>query len=139
MKKCAFCNIADGVEDAHIVYENESVLAFLHIAPVNKGHVLVIPREHFHSIVSIPHDILNTLTDAARRVAVAVMRATGSEGFDLIVANGTCAGQLSPHAYIDVIPRWVDDGITLPARCVEYADETEKTALINTLRERLKP
>lgn len=137
MKKCALCNVAAGSEQADVLYEDEAVMAVLHIAPVNKGHALVFPRDHCHSIASLSREMLTQLTDTARRAAVAVMRATDSHGFNILVANGTCAGQLSPHLYMEVIPRTVDDGVVLPARSLTYDDETEKDELVKRIRKRL--
>src|SRR5215469_13932579 len=47
METCVFCDIVAGKAPASFVYEDEVVCAFLTIGPVNPGHVLVIPKQHF--------------------------------------------------------------------------------------------
>ena len=53
-KNCLFCRIVAGEIPAVKVYEDDLVCAFLDIAPINFGHVLVIPKEHHESSSTIP-------------------------------------------------------------------------------------
>jgi histidine triad (HIT) family protein len=46
MADCVFCEMVSGSRKAHMVYEDEHVLAFLDIHPTSRGHTLVIPRAH---------------------------------------------------------------------------------------------
>ena len=43
---CIFCGIVAKKVPANIVYEDEELIAFLDIRPINPGHSLVIPRAH---------------------------------------------------------------------------------------------
>ena len=54
MGNCIFCKIAAGEIPAVKIYEDELVLAFLDIGPINFGHTLVIPKEHHESSSTIP-------------------------------------------------------------------------------------
>ena len=54
MENCIFCRIIKGEIPSAKVYEDDLVLAFLDIAPINFGHVLVIPKEHHESSSTIP-------------------------------------------------------------------------------------
>ena len=51
--ECIFCKIAAGEIPAVVIYESESLLAFLDVAPLAEGHVLVIPRDHCGSITDL--------------------------------------------------------------------------------------
>ena len=53
---CVFCQIIRKQAPAHIVYENEKVIAFLDIEPIHDGHVLVVPKVHESTITRIPSD-----------------------------------------------------------------------------------
>ena len=44
---CLFCKIIAGAIPCAKVFESENVLAFLDIEPIEKGHVLVIPKRHW--------------------------------------------------------------------------------------------
>ena len=46
MDDCIFCKIVKKEIPSTIIYEDDNFLAFLDIAPANKGHTLVIPKEH---------------------------------------------------------------------------------------------
>ena len=50
MEDCLFCKIRDGELNCHKVYEDDSILAFLDIQPLTRGHTLVIPKEHASSM-----------------------------------------------------------------------------------------
>ena len=43
---CVFCDIVRGAAPASIVYADSRVMAFMDIQPVNRGHMLVVPRSH---------------------------------------------------------------------------------------------
>jgi histidine triad (HIT) family protein len=44
---CIFCELIHGGGEVSICYEDSQALAFMDIQPVNAGHVLVVPREHY--------------------------------------------------------------------------------------------
>ena len=44
---CIFCDIANKKLETNIVYEDETVMVFLDNDPINEGHVLLIPKEHY--------------------------------------------------------------------------------------------
>ena len=54
-------------------------------------------------------------------LAVAIMTATGAEGFNLVLNNGHVAGQVVPHAHLHVIPRFADDDVLVSASTKSYA------------------
>src|SRR5689334_17442864 len=51
---CSFCDIIHGAAEVSMCYEDTDALAFLDIQPVNAGHILVVPRQHYESLVDIP-------------------------------------------------------------------------------------
>ena len=61
---CIFCKIIEGELPSYKVYEDKRILAFLDINPVNKGHVLIIPKEHYNSITEINPLLLPTAIGA---------------------------------------------------------------------------
>jgi len=138
MKNCAFCRIVAGETPAATLYEDEFVLAFLDIAPLNPGHALVIPKAHHVSSTTLPPDCAARLFQVAARLGAAVMRAVDADGFNLLLANGACAGQAVPHVHVHVVPRHVDDGLVLPARQRDCADEAEKREIVEKVKARMK-
>ena len=81
--------------------------------PVNKGHTLVIPKEHGDNVLDISEDSFKEIMSVARKIAKAVIKAVGANGFNIHINNGEVAGQVVKHAHIHVIPRFDGDGLKL--------------------------
>ena len=109
---------------ADIVYEDDEVLAFLDIKPVNHGHTLVIPKEPVVDGVEAPEETMAAVMKVAVRVARALKETLDCSGVNYIMNNGEDAGQEVFHAHLHVIPRYKDDGAFEPAHRKEY-DEVE--------------
>ena len=114
MRDCIFCKIAKGEIPAEtIIYRDTDVCVFLDIKPVNLGHALVIPNEHYESIFDLPEDILSAMTRAAKKVAEAIKISLKAGDINIGMNNGAHAGQLIFHSHIHVIPRFAGDGYKL--------------------------
>ena len=125
---CIFCRIVAGALPCVRLFEDEAVLAFMDVAPVIKGHALVIPKAHADPITDVPPDLLARVIQAAQRVAAAQLRGLGADGVNLHHATGAAAGQVVPHVHIHVIPRFADDGHRWNWAAKPYADEAEMQA-----------
>jgi histidine triad (HIT) family protein len=106
---CIFCDIVGRKAKAEILYENEDVMAFLDIRPVNYGHTLVIPKKHYKDFLSIPLNELNRLIKVSQLLAASIQSGLDAEGFNLIVNNGMSAGQTVFHFHFHIIPRFKND------------------------------
>jgi histidine triad (HIT) family protein len=104
MSKCVFCQIIRKQATASIVYEDNRVIVFLSHHPVNEGHALVVPKEHYENIYEIPEDETAHLFKIAKRTAHAVNEATGIEGIRIVQNNGKDAGQIVFHLHVHIIP-----------------------------------
>jgi histidine triad (HIT) family protein len=110
---CIFCRIAQKQVPASIVYEDEKVMAFLDIKPLNEGHTLVIPKEHYENIFDIPRELIEYVHGVTKRIALAVEETTKADGISIIQQNGEAAGQEIFHLHVHVIPRY--EGQKLPS------------------------
>ena len=108
---CIFCRIVKGEIPCSKIYENEKVIAFLDIAPVNKGHALVVPKEHYKDLLEVPNEVMGEITKAAKKVAKAAVKAVGADGFNIGQNNGKAAGQVVTHFHLHIIPRFENDGL----------------------------
>ncbi len=131
---CIFCRIVAGALPCVRLFEDEAVLAFMDVAPVIKGHALVIPKAHADPITDVPPDLLARVIQAAQRVAAAQLRGLGADGVNLHHATGAAAGQVVPHVHIHVIPRFADDGHRWNWAAKPYADEAEMQAAAARIR-----
>ena len=96
---CIFCRIVRKQVPASYVYEDEKVTAFLDIKPLNEGHTLIIPKAHYENIFDIPQELNAYLHGIAKQVAMAVKKATNSDGISIIQQNGKAASQDIPHLH----------------------------------------
>ena len=107
---CVFCKIAAKELPAVIIYEDENYLAFLDIHPVNPGHTLVIPKEHYADFLSTPDDLACGTYKIAHKIAAAALKGVGASDFNLGINNGPAAGQVIMHTHLHLIPRFPHDG-----------------------------
>ncbi len=124
-KNCIFCHIASGKIPSKKVYEDEQCFAILDINPAAKGHLLLIPKEHFSIVPQAPESIVKHLGVVSKKLSFAAIRALGVQGTNIFIANGYLAGQKAPHVIIHIIPRTEGDGIAvfdLPPKIVREDD-----------------
>ena len=138
MRNCIFCKIVTGEIQVKKVYEDELVIAFMDIAPINKGHILVIPKEHHTSSATIPENIAGRMFKVAARLGVASKRGLESDGYNLHLSDGTCAGQVVMHAHLHLVPRWTDDGFHWNWRQLKYASDAERDEFAGKILEKFK-
>jgi histidine triad (HIT) family protein len=120
---CLFCKIVHGSIPSAKVLETDQVLAFLDINPVNRGHVLVVPKAHHASLADLPDDLAAETARLVPRLARAIQAATGADGLNLIINNGQAAGQTVFHGHWHLIPRFLDDPINWPWPHAEYSGD----------------
>jgi histidine triad (HIT) family protein len=126
---CIFCDIVNKKECAEILYENDSIISFLDIRPVNFGHALVIPKIHYENFLSVPNEKLDELIEITRYLSKFIKEGLKADGFNIIVNNGAAAGQTIYHFHFHIIPRFEKDFNFKPnfkmyahGKMKEYAD-----------------
>ena len=123
---CIFCKIAKKEIPANVVYEDDNVLGFLDVNPINSGHVLVIPKKHYQNLFDAPENTLQDLIVKVKIVAEALNKI--SEGVNVMQNNKRAAGQIIDHIHFHVIPRYLEDGLKhWPGKKYDSEDELKKT------------
>lgn len=118
-----FQKIIDGEIPCHKVYEDDHVLAFLDVAPLSKGHVLVIPKEAASSLHELSVESGAALGSALVLVANAVVKATGVTNYNVLQNNGADAHQAVFHVHFHIIPTFSgEDGLGIDWRPMELTD-----------------
>jgi len=123
MSDCIFCKIVGGEIPSTKVYEDDTKLAFMDIGPVRPGHVLLIPKKHYERLTDMPADEAADLASVLPKLARAVVKAAGADGFNIHQTNGACSGQVVPHVHLHVIPRHDDDGYSFRWKAGSYAED----------------
>jgi histidine triad (HIT) family protein len=106
---CVFCDIINGKEEAEILYQDENIISFLDIRPVNYGHTLVIPKKHFDNFLLVPAEKLKNIINGVQILSSAIKNSIDADGFNIVVNNGTAAGQTVFHFHFHIIPRFNND------------------------------
>lgn len=123
MRECVFCRIIRGELPAVKVYENDLVVAFLDIYPINPGHVLVVPKRHVTRLEELSDEEARDLVLAAARLAPAIVRAVKAEGYNIVMNIGKAAGQEIEHLHLHIVPRFSDDGCRFDCRRLKLSKE----------------
>lgn len=94
-----FSRIIAGEIPGRFVWRDPEVVAFLTIAPLRPGHVLVVPRQEIDHWLDVPPDLLAHTMRVAQDVGRAVQRAFPCRKVGLMVA-----GLEVPHVHVHVVP-----------------------------------
>lgn len=121
-QQCIFCQIVDKKVQSLIVYEDDLVLGVLDINPAAKGHVLLIPKEHYAISPQIPDSQIGKFFVVAKKLSHSVLKTFRAHGTSVFVANGLAAGQRAQHFMIHIIPRYEEDGL-MPLELKDMPEE----------------
>jgi histidine triad (HIT) family protein len=128
--ECTFCDIISRRAPGHILYEDDSTMAFLARYPVTRGHLLVVPKRHAPRITDLPWGdqmaLVHTIDELCRRAERL------APDYNLSLNAGTNAGQVIFHVHFHIIPRYGEEN---PFRSSgrPALTESDATALVATL------
>jgi len=105
MAETIFSKILRGEAPSFRVYEDESVLAFLDVNPLSRGHTLVVSRQPAETLADLSEDAAAAIGRVLPRLCRAVVRATGCKAYNLLQNNGAAAYQAVAHVCFYIIPR----------------------------------
>jgi histidine triad (HIT) family protein len=108
-----FSRIIAGEIPSVRIYEDSVCIVILDIAPMAKGHCLVIPRECWPTVAECPAEAFAHLMEVVRKVDARLRAVLGADATNIMINNGPAAGQEVPHLHIHVIPRMLDDGLRM--------------------------
>ncbi len=136
-QNCIFCKIVAGEIPATKVYEDDRAMAFMDISPLNRGHLLVIPKQHTYNILEADPELYGYLCVVISRLSRAVQAAVNPDGMNVMQLNGEVAGQVVPHLHIHLVPRWHGDGLTISEWSPVAGKMDEISATADLIRSRI--
>lgn len=125
---CIFCDIISRNREGHFIYEDENHVAFLDKYPIDKGHTLVVPKNHYEKITDMPEEKVGVLFSKIPKIAQAIMKTTGAVAFSLAQNNGRAAKQIIPHVHVHIIPRYAEMGAVWTKRTIPSSDDLNSQA-----------
>jgi histidine triad (HIT) family protein len=112
---CIFCKIVEGKIPCIKVLEDEVALAFMDINPLSRGHILVVPKDHFETILDVEPSLYGHIASLICRLAKALSRALKPDGMNVMQLNGKAGNQVVPHVHMHIVPRWSGDDLSICA------------------------
>lgn len=107
MNDCIFCKIVAGDIPCVVVFQDDTVFAFMDIEAINPGHLLVIPKKHVPHVHEMDDDTYISVQLAVKRLSAAVENVFKPEKVGTMVS-----GWEVPHAHIHVVPMTKPSDIT---------------------------
>jgi histidine triad (HIT) family protein len=113
MNSCIFCKIVRKEIPTEIVLESDSFIAFYDVKPKVKGHLLVVPKQHWVTLLDIPDTYGKELLTFTKKAAGFLLDKKYGDAFNLVMNNLVPAGQVVMHAHLHLIPRKEGDGLRM--------------------------
>lgn len=112
-KDCIFCKLANGDITTVSVYEDELFKVIFDANPASRGHLLILPKEHFKNLMDLSDKYRESILSLAAKLGEAQIKAFGAKGFNIVQNNGEAAGQSVMHFHMHIIPRYGEDEMIL--------------------------
>lgn len=112
MNNCPFCKFND---KAVIVYEDEVSYAIVSDKPINKYHLLIIPRQHYSNFIELPKELVSHLFVVAQKLSIGIRVTCQPDAVHHIFDDDiTHKGfNLIEHFKIHIIPRFSNDKVKI--------------------------
>lgn len=107
--ECIYCQLIDNKEQLMLVGETEHFYAWLEVQPRAKGHTQVVPKEHIESVMELDPQQYQEAMKLVREVVEKAQDGLGADGASVTMNIGESGGQMMPHMYISVFPRFEED------------------------------
>lgn len=130
---CIFCKIANGEIPSATLYEDDDFRVILDISPAAKGHMLVLPKEHYADIMAMPEELTAKAFILAKKMAAKLEQVLGCDGVNLIQNNHEAAGQTVFHFHIHIIPRYTKDRLGIGWKPGKLSDK-DRDELVEKFR-----
>lgn len=129
-EECPFCQLISNPSQLKTVGETENFYAWLDINPRAKGYTMVVPKEHKESVKDFSHGEYQEAMKLTRKVVDKAEEGLGADGASVTMNMGEAAGQMVPHAYIQVFPRYEGEETEgTPTGAIFQMDEEAKENL----------
>lgn len=137
MDNCVFCKIIKKEIPSITVYEDESFLGIMDISPANKGHVILLAKNHVADVFGLDEQTASRAMIVVTKVAKALKEELNCDGINVLQNNGTVAGQTVFHYHIHIIPRYKEDGVSIAWEYQSY-EEGEAKELGESIKRRIR-
>ena len=137
---CPFCNVQNDPESRAWkrnrngwVFDHQGVFCIVptHYWGINKGNVLIIPKQHFENIYTIDENVGVDIIYATKLIAYAMIEVFACDGISTRQHNEPAGNQDIWHFHQHVFPRFSGDNLYSSQKQLYVAEE--KTLLAGKL------
>lgn len=108
------CPVCDSIASKKgIIYDDDKIAVFIPENSMVPGHIILTSKQHYSILEQIPDYVINDLFIKANKFSTLIFEILGAEGTNILINNGPAAGQVYPHAMLNLIPRKTNDGLPL--------------------------
>jgi len=125
-----FSKIIAGIIPSYRIAENNHFLAFLDIAPMAHGHVLVVPKTEVDKLFDLDDDYLSGMLVFARPIAQAI-----EKSFPCNRSGITVIGLDVPHAHMHLVPINTADDLNFSRKKLSLSADQFKTVQETIIKE----
>lgn len=101
---CIGCKLANNELPIFKIYEDEDLTVILDLYPHSKGHMLILPKEHYENLVDLPTELAHKVMDLSQRLVRVVNELYKPESVIVLQNNGKM-NSLS-HYHYHVVPHY---------------------------------
>ena len=130
---CIFCKIKAGGMQTNLLYHDSKCFVILDMFPSQRGHMLVITKEHHVNLLDTPYALSSHLLKISKRFAKKAKEKLSASAVKIVVNIGRDADQLIDHTHMHVIPFYPKNAKHRTPH--ERMEEKEATELMNLLSE----
>lgn len=131
---CEYC------KPKNVIFEDKDIKVF--VDNIAENSLRVVPNKHITIIEELSDDIFSYMMNVANKFATILFEKFQAQGTNLLIQNGTSAGQEIPHVSILVIPRKQDDKLDLEWKMEPASEDLlgdMEAKLIEALNNKDKP
>ena len=130
---CNFCEIL--IENDNEIYRDEFITALLDSDPITKGHIIILPNQHYLDLDEIPDAIINRIFKLSKEYVRLLKEKFGAPGYS-IMQNGGMFNDIR-HFHVHVFPRFTKEEFSWTYGALSDSDATDFEFLKGQFQEAL--
>ena len=117
LENTVFYKIIKGEMPSFKIHEDRDFLVILDRFPCQSekygGHCLILPKIPAKDIFDLNESSAAGLYPLAKKISIAIKKATGCEGINIIQNNGPSSGQAVFYFHLHIVPRFKNDDVEI--------------------------
>jgi histidine triad (HIT) family protein len=138
--ECIYCQLIDNQEQLMLVGETEHFYAWLEVQPRAKGQTQVVPKEHIESVMELDPQQYQEAMKLVREVVEKAQEGLGAGGASVTMNIHEAGGQMMPHMYISVFPRFEEDenAGTPTGAIFQHREDLQEESKLNDIKSQME-